>query len=421
MKKHRRMLLLLVCLFALAAAALAGCGRSGTKSEADTRTDQNTLAENDTEQEETGPESLDSITLETLVSALLDDMTLEQKIGQMFIVDTDSLDFNAEEEMTDAMREAIETYQPGGVIFFSFNLKDRDQISSFITDMQDASAIPMFLSVDEEGGDVSRLANIDAMELTRFPPMSEVGETGDTDEAYRVGATIGSEISALGFNLDFAPVADITTNEENTEIGTRSFGSDASLVSDMATEVVKGLQDNGVSAAMKHFPGQGDSGEDTHRGYVNLDVTIDRLRKTEFKPFQAGISAGVDFIMMSHVSVSPITQSDVPASLSSLMVTDILRDELNYDNVIITDAMNMKIITKFYDAGQAAVLAVKAGNDMILMPDDFAEAFDAVCEAVSDGTITERSINASVRRILEVKIRRGIIPLDSPAFADILD
>lgn len=250
--------------------------------------------------------------------------------------------------------------------------------------------------------------------------MSEVGSTGDSANAYNVGATIGREISELGFNLDFAPVADISTNADNTEIGSRSFGRDAQLVSDMVSEEVKGLQQNGVSATLKHFPGQGDSGDDTHKGFVNLDVTIDRLRDVEFTPFKAGIAAGADVVMMSHVAVRNITQNEVPASLSSLMVTDILREELQFDNIIITDAMNMKIITKFYDAGEAAVMAIEAGNDMILMPDDFVSAYDAVYEAVQDGTLTERQIDQAVSRILTVKIRRGILPLSSPLLEEIV-
>ena len=278
----------------------------------------------------------------------------------------------------------------------------------------------MFISVDEEGGTVARIANSDAMGTTKFPAMSEIGATGDSRQAYNVGATIGREIAELGFNLDFAPVADISTNADNTEIGSRSFGGDADLVSDMVSQEVRGLQDSGVSATLKHFPGQGDSGDDTHKGFVNLDVTIDRLRDVEFGPFKAGIAAGTDMVMMSHVAVRNITQNEVPASLSSLMVTDILRKELQFDNVIITDAMNMKIITKFYDAGEAAVMAIEAGNDMILMPDDFVSAYEAVYEAVQDGTLTERQINQAVSRILTVKIRRGILPLTSPLLADIV-
>ena len=415
----RRRIRAAVCCLLACLLLLSGCGQEIR--------DSVDHAENSTSILEADPESLDDITMEGLVSEVLGEMTLEQKIGQLFIVSTDSLDFNAETKMTDAMKANIEKYQPGGVIFFSFNLtntnkvaNNRKRLQRFIRKMQKNSTVPLFISVDEEGGTVARIANSGGMGTTKFPSMSEIGATGDISQAYNVGATIGQEISALGFNLNFAPVADISTNTENTEIGARSFGSDPALVADMVSEEVRGLQENGVSATLKHFPGQGDSGDDTHKGFVNLDVTIDRLRDVEFQPFEAGIDAGADLVMMSHVAVRNITQNEVPASLSSLMVTDILREELQFDGVIITDAMNMKIITKFYDAGEAAVMAIEAGNDMILMPDDFVSAFEAVRDAVEEGRLTERQIDQAVSRILTVKIRRGILPLTSPLLADIV-
>lgn len=417
MRNYKRICVALCWILALVT-LLSGCGRAETDGE---------VQEDSVSIVNADPETLDDITMESLVAELLGNMSLEQKIGQLFIVNTDSLDFNAETAMTKKMRKNIQKYQPGGVIFFSFNFdtggtvkQNRRKIRKFIRKMQKASEIPMFISVDEEGGTVSRVANTEALGTTKLPTMAEIGATGDAAQAYQAGSTIGSEIAELGFNLDFAPVADINTNEDNTEIGNRSFGSDPQLVSDMVREAVRGLQESGVSATLKHFPGQGNTGDDTHRGFVNLDATIDRLRDVEFQPFQAGIEEGADFVMMSHVAVRDITQNEEPASLSTLMVSDILREELQFDHVIITDAMNMKIITKFYDAGEAAVMAVQAGNDMVLMPDDFEEAYEAVYEAVKDGTLTERQIDQAVSRILTVKIRRGILPLSSPLLADIV-
>lgn len=417
MRNYKRICAALCWILALVT-LLSGCGRAETDGE---------VQEDSVSIVNADPETLDDITMESLVAELLGNMSLEQKIGQLFIVNTDSLDFNAETAMTKKMRKNIQKYQPGGVIFFSFNFdtggtvkQNRRKIRKFIRKMQKASEIPMFISVDEEGGTVSRVANTEALGTTKLPTMAEIGATGDAAQAYQAGSTIGSEIAELGFNLDFAPVADINTNEDNTEIGNRSFGSDPQLVSDMVREVVRGLQESGVSATLKHFPGQGNTGDDTHRGFVNLDATIDRLRDVEFQPFQAGIEEEADFVMMSHVAVRDITQNEEPASLSTLMVSDILREELQFDHVIITDAMNMKIITKFYDAGEAAVMAVQAGNDMVLMPDDFEEAYEAVYEAVKDGTLTERQIDQAVSRILTVKIRRGILPLSSPLLADIV-
>lgn len=385
----------------------AGCGRGSGKKEKEISPETASTRSS----EETG--EIDDVMMEHLLEKVMKKLTLEQKIGQMFIVCTDSLDFNAETAMTDKAEETLKKYQPGGVIFFSFNLVDREQIRAFIDGLQSCSQVPLFTAVDEEGGKVARIANAGGMDTTVFPPMAEIGRTEDPGEARKVGDTIGSEIRELGFNLDFAPVADISTNDLNTEIGTRSFGDDPKLVAKMISEVVKGLQENGVCATLKHFPGQGDSGEDTHRGYVNLDTSIDRLRDMEFVPFKAGIKAGADFVMVSHVAVSNITQNEVPASLSSLMVSDILRGELQFENVIITDAMNMKVITKFYDPAQAAVMAVQAGDDMILMPDDFKLAYEGIQEALADGDLSEKDINDAAERILRTKIRRGIIPLDS--------
>ena len=402
--KRYKVIVLLLCL-TLFAGILAGCGSHKKKE----KSEESTSTSKDSGE-------LDDITLEGMVSDALSSMTLKEKIGQMFIVCTDSLDFDAETEVTKKMQQKLEEYKPGGVIFFSYNLKDREQVKSMIADIQKSNDIPLFISVDEEGGSVARIANSKNMQTTKFPDffsdcLSYFAGFFTVPTLTNLGH--GRE---LGFNLDFAPVADVNTNAENTEIGNRSFSSDAKTVAGMVSQEVKGLQSQGVSSTLKHFPGQGQCGEDTHKGYVDLNATIDRLREVEFLPFESGIAAGADMVMMSHVAVSQVTGKETPASLTKLMVTDILREELQFNNVIITDAMNMKVITKFYDADQAAVMAVQAGNDMILMPDNFEQAFEGVLEAVKDGTISESKINEAVSRILSVKIRRGILPTDSKLF-----
>ena len=391
----------------------ADAGKSGDadqKGGADKSDDPGESEESD---QKDATEEIDDILVEQLVDRAMENLSLEQKIGQLFIVCTDSLDFEAETEMTGKAAETLTTYHPGGVILFSFNLKDREQTGKFINDLQTSSDIPLFIGVDEEGGRVARIANTEGMNTTKIPPMAEIGAKGDPKEAGAAGETIARDIRTLGFNLDFAPVADVVTNQTNTEIGDRSFGTDASLVADMVSAMVKSMQKNGVCATLKHFPGQGDTDEDTHRGYVNLETSIDRLREVEFVPFESGIKAGADMVMVSHVAVKSITQSDVPASLSSLMVKDILRDELQFDGVVITDAMNMKVITKFYDPAQASIMAIEAGDDVVLMPDDFVEAYTGVMEAIEDGDLSESKIDDAVEHILAVKIKRGIIPPDS--------
>ncbi len=412
MKKRFWRKWLAVILAAALAAGLAACGNHRKK---DTETGKS--AKESTEFSERNPAKLDDITLEALADEILETMTLEEKIGQMFLVCTDDLDYNAETAMTDEMENNLKTYKPGGIIMFSFNIENRNQITTFIQSLQDSSELPLFIAVDEEGGNVARIANTDGIGTTKFPAMAEIGATGNTKKAYEVGSTIGSEISELGFNLDFAPVADITSEESNSEIGSRSFGTDKDVVGDMAAAVVKGLQANNVSATLKHFPGQGDLEEDTHAGYANLGKTIDELRETEFKPFQKGIKAGADFVMISHASVKNITENDVPSSLSSLIVSDILKDELQFEGVTITDALNMKSITKFYDADEAAIAAVNAGEDIILMSEDYEMAYEGVLNAAEDGDIKKSTINSAVKRILMVKIKRGIIPLNSKMFS----
>lgn len=402
MKFHRNILLLFLFLFMI---TCAGCSSSKDPEES-------TQEENNNSSAEASTEGMDEITLEGMAADVLEDMTLDEKIGQLFFVCTDSLDGMAETFLTEEMKESLNRYQPGGIILFSFNLEDQSQTKNFIHDMQQEVTIPMFIGVDEEGGAVARIGNHENMGTTAFPSMKEIGEQGDTAKAYEVGSTIGKEISEIGFNLDFAPVADVMTNEENVEIGDRSFGEDPKLVSNMVKEVVKGLQSQGVSATLKHFPGQGSCGEDTHKGFANLDISIDEMRNIDFLPFEKGIQAGADLVMMSHVACGDVTGDDLPSSLSKIIVSDILRSELRYDGIIITDAMNMKSITKFFEADEAAIKAFKAGNDMILMPNDFLLAVEGISDAVKNGKIKEEKIDEAVTRILKVKLKRGIIPGD---------
>ena len=226
MKNYKRVVLLL-CIMLLTG-ALAGCGWSKKGKD---------KSENSTKSSE--DKAVDEITLDGMVSDALSKMTLKEKIGQLFVVCTDSLDFNAETEVTEKMGKNLEEYKPGGVIFFSYNLKNRTQVKEMISDMQKTAEIPLFTAVDEEGGSVARIANSKNMQTTKFPAMAEIGKTGDSKNAYHVGETIGKEIYELGFNLDFAPVADINTNAENTEIGNRSFGSEPKTVADMVNGCIQ--------------------------------------------------------------------------------------------------------------------------------------------------------------------------------------
>lgn len=367
----------------------------------------------------TDPSTLDDITLDALTADILTNMTLEEKIGQLFIVNIEQMEPADGEsykyyQITETMKKNMEKYHVGGYIFFSRNIKTPKQTTTFINNLQKTSKIPLFISVDEEGGAVSRIGKNKKMETTYFPPMKAIGDTNNPTEAFEVGNTLGIEIGALGFNLDFAPVADLRVNESNTEIGDRSFGSDPKMVANMVSELVRGLQGQGVSATLKHFPGHGGASGDTHKGYADITNSIQELRKVEFVPFKAGIKAGVDLIMVSHLAVTNVTNETVPASLSPLILEDILRTELGYDNLIITDALNMKSITNEYSSGDAAVTAITAGADILLMPKNFEDAYEDLFDAVKAGDIKETKIDKSVSRILRIKLKRGVIGLDSP-------
>lgn len=353
-----------------------------------------------------------------LAKMILDNMTLEEKVGQMFIVNLEALDttkgsYYEHRAVTSEMKKNLEQYPAGGVILFSRNIETRKQTIELNKDLQANSTVPLWISVDEEGGDIARIANNSNMKTTQFPPMEIIGASEDSDYCYDMGKTIGEEIKELGFNLDFAPVSDVRTNKNNTEIGNRSFGDDANKVASLSSAVVKGLQSTGVSSSLKHFPGHGDADGDTHQSSVNIGSDINRLRSVDFVPFRAGIKAGADFIMVSHISISRVAGNTLPASLSPLVMKDIVRNELEFKGVIITDAMDMKAITNNYSAGDAALKSIKAGADVVLMPVDFVEAYNKVVNAVLTNDLSESRINESVQRILETKIKRGLIQSDT--------
>lgn len=417
-------IILILCL------SLVGCSGQESKETVQTvekpaNTPKKEKKKEETKKEETTPSPspapsvvTDDAAIIGMAEDIMKNMTLDEKIGQMFMVNLELLDnskgkYYEHQKFTEKMKKNLEKYPVGGVTFFARNLETRQQTTELIEKLQKHSKIPLFISVDEEGGDVARVANNDNMRTMKFPSMEEVGEMNDEQYAYNMGSVIASDIKELGFNVDFAPVADVKTNILNTEIGNRSFGNDADLVSRMATKVAEGIQDQGVSATLKHFPGHGDVSEDSHEGSVNVDNDLNRLRKVEFKPFEAGIKAGVDMIMVSHISISRVTESTEPASVSSLVMKEMLRTEMGFEGIILTDAMNMKAITDLYDAGEAAVKSIKAGVDIVVMPDELGKAFKAVKKAVENGKISEKTINDSVERILQLKIRRGLILSDT--------
>ncbi|MDE6218859.1 MAG: glycoside hydrolase family 3 protein, partial [Lachnospiraceae bacterium] len=304
------------------------------------------------------------------------------------------------------MYRALEECPVGGLVYFSGNLIDADQTREMLSQTQkyatDIEGIPLFLCVDEEGGKVARIGNNKGFDVPGVGPM---GKVDSEEEAYEAGNKIGVYLSELGFNLDFAPDADVLTNQKNTVIGSRSFGRDAETVLRYASAYTNGLHANGILSTFKHFPGHGATEADTHEGFAYTDKTYEELQAAELVPFAGAEEAEVDFIMISHISVPNVTGDYTPSSLSYKMVTEVLRQDLGYDGIIVTDAMNMGAIVGKYPSDAAAVAAIEAGVDMILMPDDFDQAVEGVLSAVRSGTISEERIDASVRRILRAKLR----------------
>ena len=350
----------------------------------------------------------------------LDLMTDEEKVGQLFTVNLEQMDdtkgeYYEHKKITKTMKENLQKYPVGGVILFSRNIWNRKQTKKLIRKLQKNAAMPMFISVDEEGGDVARIGNNKKMKTDTFPTMEEIGKTQDADYVYYMASTIGSQIGELGFNVDFAPVADVKTSEMNSEIGTRSFGDDPKKVAEFVSAYVKGLESQNICSTLKHFPGQGSSSGDTHQGSVDIDSSISKLRKIDFVPFVSGIEAGADFVMVSHISVSRVTETSEPASVSKLIMTTILREELDYSGLIVTDAFDMACITDKYSAAEAAVKSFNAGADIILMPQDLPEAYDAILSKVKSRKITEKRLNDTVQRILKLKFQKGIMTLEDTA------
>lgn len=348
--------------------------------------------------------------LDEQASQLVSGMSLEDKVAQMFVITPEALTGYASVTAAgDTTKAAYESRPVGGLIYMADNLLSTEQTTEMLTNMQniamERTGLPVFLSVDEEGGTVARVAKNDAFGVTDVGNMSDIGATGDAQNAYNAGVTIGTYLKQLGFNVDYAPVADVLTNPDNTVIGTRSFGSDASVVADMVTKELEALSSQGVFGVVKHFPGHGGVSGDSHDGAVTLDKSLEELMQTEFVPFQKAVENGVSFVMVGHISVPQVVGDNTPASLSQMMVSNVLREQLGYQGIVITDAMNMGAITGSYTADQAAVMAVNAGVDMILMPQDYETAYNGLLQAVQDGTITENRINESVTRIVKVKLQ----------------
>lgn len=345
------------------------------------------------------------------VEAKLTTMTLREKVGQLFWVRPETLDFSLDPEkkmLTQTMRQNLEQYPVGGIAVFKKNIQDENQLSSLIADFQSASKIPMIVAVDEEGGAVARLANHEAFSLPKYTSARDIGETGDPEQARQMGRTIGGYLRSYGFNLDFAPVADVDSNPANPVIGRRAYSTDTQQTAQMVAAAVEGFHEAGMLCTVKHFPGHGDTGQDSHYGTATSYKTWEEMKAMEMLPFEAGIAAGVDVVMTAHITTPNATTDGLPASLSYTMITERLRGELGFQGVIVTDALEMNAIKNHFTPAESAVAALRAGVDVLLMPSDLRAAFDGVVQAVEDGTLSEERLNESVRRILTLKQKAGL-------------
>lgn len=341
---------------------------------------------------------------------LVSQMSLNDKAAQMFVITPEALTgVDTAVAAGTVTEEAIQRFPVGGIVYFAKNLENPDQVKEMIANTKkysmDRIGLLPFITVDEEGGTVTRFGGNENFEMEAIGDMRDIGITGDSGKAYEVGTKLGSFLYELGFNVDNAPVADVLSNPANTVVKTRSFGSDCNLVSEMALAELRGIEDQNVVGVLKHYPGHGATEADSHQGYAYTNATLDEMMSNELVPFINGINSGVQMIMVGHISCPNVTDDNMPASMSEKMVSDILRTQLGYEGVVTTDAMDMGAIAESYSSGDAAVRAIQAGVDIILMPDNFQEAYQGVIDAVENGTISEERIDESLLRIVYLKLQ----------------
>lgn len=338
---------------------------------------------------------------------LLGSMSLHEKVCQLFVVQPADLVPGAGKVTApgEATQRALERYPVGGLLYDASNLVDLAQTHTMLTKVQSCSKIPLILTCDEEGGRVNRLMH--TIGTTYIGPMLEFKDQGP-DKAAENARTIAKDMKFCGFNMDLAPVADVWSNPSNTVIGDRAYSDDFDQAAQLVAAAVGGFHEGGVACTLKHFPGHGDTSADSHYGSVYVYKTLDELRAAELIPFRAGIEAGADAVMMGHLIIADVDEQ--PALLSYKIVTELLREELGFGGVVITDSLKMQAMTDHYGSGDIAVGAVQAGVDLLLCPQNLDEAVAALTQAVESGTISTQRLDESVLRVLRLKMDRGIIP-----------
>lgn len=339
----------------------------------------------------------------TRAEELLAGMSLREKLCQLMIVRPEVL--TGESPVTAAgetTRLALEQYPVGGLIYSVDNLVTQEQTREMIENTQSYSKIPLIISADEEGGNVGRLMY--KLGTTFIHSMYSYKDMGE-DTAYQNALTIGTDMVSCLFNTDFAPVADVWTNPANTVIGDRAYSDEFGQASELVAAAVRGFTESGVICCVKHFPGHGDTSTDTHEGAAVVDKSLEELRGGEFLPFEAGIEAGVDMVMVGHITVTAV--DDEPATISHEVITGLLREELGWDGVVVTDSLDMGALAG-YEIGEVCVKYLEAGGDIMLGIPDLAAALTALETAVTEGRLTEQQIDESALRVLMLKLSHGV-------------
>ena len=355
---------------------------------------------------------------------IINQMSLREKVGQMFFIRLEALDpdyisdelsgkYIKHDILNDEMINTYNEYPCGGIVLFAKNLNDEKQLITLTNNIHNLDNRPL-ICIDEEGGVVSRIANSNKFRVEKTPNNNAMTTY---DDAYKQGYYIGSYLKKYHIDIDFAPVADINSVSQDNAIGERSFGDNPITVSTMVNAFISGLHDNNIIACTKHFPGHGNSKDDSHLNEVNIEDTLEMLKEEELVPFINNLDIS-DMVMIGHIKTPNTTNDDLPASLSKEIITDILRENYKYDGLVITDSFEMAAITKYYTNQEVVLTAIEAGVDILLMPENYKEAFDTIIQAINTNQIKEERINESVKRILKLKTKYNLIEPYSIIFSN---
>ncbi|WP_051623501.1 glycoside hydrolase family 3 N-terminal domain-containing protein [Clostridium hydrogeniformans] len=351
--------------------------------------------------------NISSKTLDDEITDLIKSTPLEKKLSQIMMISIENFNSSPLVSLNNEVKDFLINYEFGGFILFKNNISTKDNTINLISSIKKTSNIPMFIGCDEEGGRVSRINLFKAI-----PSAKLLGETRDPSLVYSTGKALGENLKSLGINVDFAPVLDINTNPKNPVIGDRAFGNTKEMVSTYGIEFMKGLLDSGIISCVKHFPGHGDTYLDSHKALPKVYKNIDNLKSLEIYPFKKAIENNVPMIMVAHIALPNIGHCSAPASLCSFVIQDILRKDLNYNGVVVSDALNMGAITSNYSALEASKLAIESGNDILLMPfnissskdiEEFQKYFLDLLNIIKNNKVLEENIDLSLKRILSLK------------------